>query len=288
MIIGGSKRQVVRNIEKAVEEGKLNVKVEVGDPHLNKAGKITYVRHHLDSMHTFRYRFNNWVARHAVYVFARCMNTSTTYIGLEKLKGIRTGAIVTSNHFNPIEVLTVLTTMRKAGKRRTFAVSQDTNLAMKGFIGYFMRYFDTIPITKDRAYLSGRFLQIIDSTLRQGHFILIYPEEEMWFNYRRPRPGKHGAYDFAAQAGVPVISCFTEIIDTGIPERNNDEFNHTRYVVHVLDPIFPDPHKSVAENSRNMLKADNAQRRAMYEKIYRKSVEAPFDVSDIAGWRLGL
>jgi 1-acyl-sn-glycerol-3-phosphate acyltransferase len=285
MIIGGSKREVVANMRAAFDAGTLNVKVEVGDPHLNAKSKIATVYRHLDSMDTLGYRCNNWVARHCVYLFARALNMRTKYRGLEKIRGIRGGAIVTSNHFNPVEVLTVLSTARKAGKRRTFAVSQDTNLAMRGFVGYFMRYFDTIPITKDRTYLSGLFLQIIEQTLRRGHFIMIYPEEEMWFNYRRPRPGKHGAYDFAARAGVPIVSCFTEIVDRGVPERRNDEFNQTRYVVHVLDPIFPDPRKSVEENSRIMRREDDAQRVAAYERIYGRSIDEPFSSEDVAGWR---
>lgn len=287
MIVGGSKREVVANIRAAVEAGTLNVKVEVGDPQLNRTSKLALVNRHLDSRRTARYVVNNWIARHAVYLFARALNMSTTYKGLEKISGLHSGAVVTSNHFNPLEVLTVQSTMRKAGNRRTYAVSQDTNLAMTGFLGYFMRYFDTIPITKDHAYLSGRFLTVIDETLRSGHCIMIYPEEEMWFNYRKPRPGKHGAYDFAAQAGVPIISCFTEIVDLGTPERHNDEFNRTRYIVHVLDPIFPDPALSVAENSAAMLAKDDAQRRVAYEEIYGRPLDAPFTPDDIAGWRLG-
>jgi 1-acyl-sn-glycerol-3-phosphate acyltransferase len=286
--IGGSKREVVANMAAAFNSGKLNAKVEVGDPHLSRKSKVATVYRHLDSMRTPKYRVNNWIARHAVYGLARASNLTTEYRGLEKIRGIHTGAIVTSNHFNPFEILTVMTIARKVGKRRTFAVSQDTNLAMTGFLGYFMRYFDTIPITKDREYLSGRFLRVIEHTLRAGHFIMIYPEEEMWFNYRRPRPGKHGAYDFAALAGVPIVSSFTEIVDTGIPERHNDEFNKTRYIVHVLDPIFPDLHKTVAENSAAMRAADDAQRRAAYERIYRKSLDAPFSADDVAGWRLGI
>ena len=35
----------------------------------------------------------------------------------------------------------------------------------------------------------------------------------MWYNYRKPRPLKQGAYYYAAKNNVPIISCFTEIID---------------------------------------------------------------------------
>jgi len=109
---------------------------------------------------------------------------------------------------------------------------------------------------------------------RGGGAVLIYPEEQMWFNYRRPRPGRHGVYDYAAQLNIPIVSLFTEIIDTGKPEPSDPEFNKNRYVVHVLDTLYPDPSLPADERSKALRRADDAQRKAAYERIYGKPHDA--------------
>ncbi len=286
MILGGSKKQVVANMEKAFNEGRLNSKVEVGDPVLKKEDKLQLVLQHLDSMETFGYRSRNLVARFVVDIVGKYLNLFTRYEGTEKLRDITTGAIVTSNHFNPLENMTVFQAMRRGGQARTYVVSQDTNLEMSGVVGFMMKYFDTIPITKNHEYLSHQFPSIVNQLLHAGRYVLIYPEEEMWFNYRRPRPEKHGAFDFAVAAGVPVIPCFVEIIDTGRAERDNDEFTRVRYIMHVLDPIYPKPELSDSENVAWMMKNDYEQKVTKYEEVYKISIDEPFDARiDIAGWK---
>ncbi len=284
MFIGGIKRPVIANIEKAANEGRFNDKVEIHDPVLDKTDRTQLVLSHLGHMNTWTYRSKNFVARHFVHVYQWWINRGTHWVGLDNAREVKTGAIVTSNHFNPMENMTVFQGMRKAGHPRTYAVSQDTNFAMTGFLGFFMKNFDTIPITKNHAYLSRQFPAIIDQLLAKKRFILIYPEEQMWFNYRRPRPEKHGAFDFAAAAGVPVIPCFTEQIDTGKPQKGTVEFTRVRYVFHVLKPIYPDPDKSVEENSAWMREQDYREKVACYEECYGQSIDAPFSLDDVVGW----
>jgi 1-acyl-sn-glycerol-3-phosphate acyltransferase len=288
MILGDpDKRPVIDNIQINYAEGRLNDKVEVNDPVVtSKKSRVDIVERHLRYMRTTRYAVKNLLARQFVTIFEEWINRHTTYVGLEKVRNISTGAIVTSNHFNQLENMTVFTAMRKAGHRRTYAVSEETNFDMSGIIGFFLRNFDTIPITKDHHYLATEFPAIIDQLLAKGRFILIYPEEQMWFNYRRPRPEKHGAFDFAAAANVPVIPCFVEMVDTGKPEPHNEQFNIVHYVMHVLDPIYPDPKLSVAENSKRMRALDHQQKVEAYESIYGRAIDAPFSQQDIAGYRL--
>ena len=119
--------------------------------------------------------------------------------------------------------------------------------------------------------------------LRRGQYVLIYPEQEMWFNYRKPRPLKRGAYYYAARFQVPVISCFVEMVE--VQEKENEDFNKVRYVVHILEPIFPEPQKSVRENSVNMMGKDYEQKKQAYEKYYGRKLQYNFEPGDIAGWR---
>ena len=48
-------------------------------------------------------------------------------------------------------------------------------------------------------------------------------EQEMWFNYRKPRPPKRGAYYYAAKFNVPIVSFFVEIRD--MDEKENERKN---------------------------------------------------------------
>lgn len=283
MIIGGMKEQVVANMERDAAAGKLNAKVEVADPTLTKVQQQQLLQHYVDRSQTLSYRMNNHVSRRVVNLATRYFNRRTRIEGLANIKDVTGGAIVTSNHFNPLDNTVVRKTMRAAGKKRLFIVSRDTNLEMGGFIGYLMNYYDTIPISDDKEYAGRVFPQLVERVLADKQYLLIYPEQEMWFNYRKPRPVKRGAYYYAAKFNVPIISCFVEIRD--LPLVDNAEFDQTRYVMHVLKPIYPDPNLSVRENSRAMMATDYQQKKAAYEAAYGKALTYAFEEDDIAGWR---
>lgn len=55
---------------------------------------------------------------------------------------------------------------------------------------------------------------------------------------------------------VPIISCFVEIKDTNKQEKLHPEFNKTRWILHVLPTIYPDPKLSLAQNIEKMRKVD--------------------------------
>ena len=82
---------------------------------------------------------------------------------------------------------------------------------MPHLIGWAVRNFDSLPIDHDFHYLSCIFPKKLAQVLSKPGWILIYPEEELWFNYRKPRPLKKGAYYYAAKFNQPIISTFTEI-----------------------------------------------------------------------------
>ena len=191
--------------------------------------------------------------------------------------------IITSNHFNPLDNLCIKKLIRKAYKDEPYIVIQATNLAAEGVIGDLFNYLNHIPVCKSASYIRGDFLKNLGETLNAGHPVLIYPEEEMWFNYRKPRPNKRGAFYFAAELDVPVLPCFVEILDTKKPD--NDEFFESKYVVHILPPIYPDDNKSIRQNSIDMAASDYELKKAAYEKAYGKKLDYAFEKSDIANWR---
>lgn len=282
MIIGDNKGAVIQNMKEAVQREAYNDKVEVDDPNLSAEEKSEIINHYLQNYRTLGYKICNWLARCVIDTVTKTENRSTQVRGLDNLTGITDGAIVTSNHFNPLDNTVVRCAVKKAGYKRLYIVSQETNLAMKGIVGFLMNHADIIPLTNSKKYLETYFPPLLQKILSKKGLILIYPEQEMWFNYRKPRPPKRGAYYYAAQNYVPVISCFVEIRDTS--EKETAQFYKTEQIIHILEPIYPDRSLSVRENSKIMMAADYRQKVAAYEQAYGKKLNYDFEESDIAGW----
>lgn len=282
MIIGKNKDKVISNIKKATEDGNMNIKVEVDDPNLSSEEKKALVNKYLKERGTLGYKLKNAVARFIINFITEKENKNTEIIGIENIKSISGGAIITSNHFNPLDNTAIRHLVKKCKKKKLFIVSRDENMAMQGFVGFFMNYSDIVPISNSTNYMANDFFKIIKDIMAKKQFLLIYPEEEMWFNYRKIRPLKRGAYHYAAKCGVPVVSCFVEI--QNLKEKENEEFFKTKYVVHVLTPIFPDPNLSIYDNSIAMMTKDYEQKKEAYEKAYGKKLEYKFTPDDIAGW----
>ena len=173
--------------------------------------------------------------------------------------------------------------IKKRYKKNMYIVIQETNLLMPGFLGFLMNNLNILPLSKSPNYIIKKFKPELSKILSKNNYVLIYPEEEMWFNYKKPRPCKRGSYQFAAENNVPIISCFVEQIDT--KEKDNDEFNKINYIVHVLKPIYPDKTKTPRENSIIMAQLDYQQKVQAYEKAYNTKLSYDFSYDDIVGYR---
>lgn len=284
MIIGDKKTVVIENIKKMAKQGKYNAKVEANDPSLSPKEKEQIINRYLREYNTVSYKIKNKISKMIVSFFTYTQNRDTEIIGLENVKDIKTGAIITSNHFNPLDNTIIRKLIKKINKNRLYIVGQESNLAMKGIIGFLMNYSDIIPISDKASYIKKDFTNIIGKILEKNNFILVYPEQEMWFNYRKPRPLKRGAYYYAAKNNVPIISCFVEIRDKDKADTN--EFNKVQYVLYVLKPIYPNKNKSIKENSIFLMNEDYRQKKEAYEKAYNKKLDYEFEYADIAGFNI--
>ena len=286
MVIGGSKKEVIKNIQQNILDNELNKKVEVNDATLNDEEIAKYLdTFYKNKNKKISYWFKHQSANGIVRKYMKMLDNDITIKGLENIKDLdlSNGAIITSNHFNPLDTFIIRKLVEKVLKKDLYIVIQDTNLAMPGMLGFLMNYVNVIPVSKSPTYLAGTFKETLKSVLDIGAIVLIYPEEEMWFNYRKIRPLKRGAYQYAAVLNVPVISCFTKIEDTDIPD--NDEFNKTLYELNVLGVLYPDKDVSPRTNSINMLNQDYSWKKTAYEKLYNEKLDYTFNVKDIAGWR---
>ena len=282
MIIGNNRPAVIDNIRQAAESGEYYAKVELDDPVLTPEQSAAIIDRYLRGRTRRSYRLKNFAARRLANAATTLFNRDTAIVGMEKIAGVTGGAILTSNHFSPLDNTVVRRFTRAAGKKRLCIVSQESNLAMPGMLGFLMNYADIIPISDDMHYMQGQFLQTLRELTDRGDWVLIYPEQEMWFNYRKPRPPKRGAFYFAAKLNVPVICCFVEIRD--LADMDTEQFHKVRYTLHILDVLTPDPGKSVRENSIAMSQRDYELKKEAYQRIYGKALDYDFEDSDIAGW----
>ena len=284
MIIGENRKTVIENIKRYAESEQFHNKVEVNDPNLTAEQSRKITENYIENRNRILYKFKKclgvWLAKAATCL----INKDTEIIGLDKIPNDLGGVLITSNHFSPLENTVIRHLTNKLGRKDLGIISQTSNFAMKGLVGYLMNYADTIPISTEPRYLARDFLFLLKERLvDKKHAILLYPEQEMWFNYRKPRPPKDGAYFFASKLNVPIVSCFVEMVD--LSEDDTPEFKKVKYILHVLDVLYPDPQKSVRENTEFLSHTDYTLKKNCYESVYGKELTYTFENSDIAGWK---
>ena len=282
MIIGQNREAVIDNIRCAAESGDFYRKVEMGDPVLTDEQSNSITDRYLASRKPGAFRLKSFVARQMANLVTFWVNRDTEIVGLENMPSLPDGAIITSIHFSPVENTVIRHLVKQYGQKRLNIVSQVTNLAMPGVIGFLMNYADVIPLSVSPHYMQRDFISVLSELLGRGEPVLIYPEQEMWFNYRKPRPPKRGAYHFAAKLNAPVVSCFVEMVD--LDDNDTDRFKKVKYILHVLGVLYSDPNKSVRDNSIALAERDYQLKKAAYEQAYGKPLGYDFEREDIAGW----
>ena len=284
MILGKDREAVIRNIKAAAESGDFYAKVETGDPVLTPEESRAITQNYTETRGHLQNRFAAFFARRLANVATAHINRDTEIVGAERIPPSLRGVLITSNHFDPLENTVIRHLTRKLGRRRLHIISQTGNFAMTGILGFLMRHADTIPISAEPRYLARDLTLVLrEKLVEKGEAVLLYPEQEMWFRYRKPRPPKNGAYYYAAKLGVPILSCFVEIVDTEKEEA--PDFRAVRFVLHILGVLTPDPERSVKENTERLATEDYALKCACYERVYRKKLTYDFDPADIAGWK---
>ena len=184
--------QVIENIRKAAENKEFNSKVELHDHVVTDEEREKVILKYDSRKKKLRNKAKTVVARSITDSITEYFNFKTEIKGLENIKDIKTGAIVTSNHFSKIDNTIIRYLMHRIGKKRKFdIIVQETNIFMPGYLGWLLKNNRTIPINKSHEYIAKNFEPTLEKLLKQKHYVLIYPEEEMWFNYKKPRPRKN-------------------------------------------------------------------------------------------------
>lgn len=196
--------------------------------------------------------------------------------GLEHYAGLTSGAIITCNHFNAMDSFAMQLAYEASGqKHRNFyrIIREGNYTSFPGFYGILMRNCNTFPLSSNKDTMK-KFMTSVDQVLQDGHFMLIYPEQSMWWNYKKPKPLKKGGFTFAVRNNVPVLPCFITMEDSDVVD--DDGFFVQEYTIHVAPPIYPEAGKSKAENIRNMMQ----QNFDVWQKIYEETYGIPLQYAD--------
>ncbi len=193
--------------------------------------------------------------------------------GRENMEMVREGgALITCNHFNAFDNYAVYRTLIPIlGKKMLYKVIREGNYtSFGGFYGYLFRHCNTLPLCssiKGMKALMGAMTELF----ARGEKILIYPEQAMWYNYRKPRPLKVGAFRFAKKNNVPVLPVFITLEDSD--RLDADGLPIQKYTIHYLPPIYPDKNLSIREDSERMCRENYALWVKTYEEFYKKKLK---------------
>ena len=231
--------EVLKKIEKLEEEGKFDVDAENDPPTIVLTPEnIDYLRTKMTSK--IKRVFANEVGERFLDNLLKNNKLIIKEIkGMENLSKVSTGAIVTCNHFNPFDSFTIEKVFRLSGKieeKRLYKVIREGNYTnFPGLYGFFFRNCDTLPLSSNKRTMVD-FMKAIDTLLQKGDFILIYPEQSMWWNYRKPKPLKPGAFKIAVRNNVPVIPIFITMEDSNI--IGDDGFPVQEYIVNIAELLI--------------------------------------------------
>ena len=183
--------------------------------------------------------------------------------GEENLSALKEGAVVTCNHFSPFDNYIIFHCIRKYLPRKyLYKVIREGNYTnFPGLYGFLFRHCNTLPLSRNRRTMIN-FMTAINTLLKRGETVLIYPEQEMWWNYKKPRPYKVGAFKIAHRAGVPVVPTFITMQDD--PERvDADGYPVQRHTVHIMPAIYPE-----GLTAEEMMQKTYEACKAKYEEVY--------------------
>ena len=188
-------------------------------------------------------------------------------VGVENLTQVKGGAIITCNHFNPLDSFVMQRVFDASHhKKRMYRIIREGNYtSFGGFYGFLMRHCNTLPLSSNMETMK-KLLRAVSRVLSEGNCVLIYPEQSMWWNYRKPKPLKPGAFDMAVKNQVPVVPCFITLKDS--KHIGPDGFPVQEYTPHIGKPIYPDASLGRIAAREKLCRENYAFFRETYESVY--------------------
>ena len=187
--------------------------------------------------------------------------------GIENFTAVKGGKFVTCNHFSVGDNYAVWVALREYmdGKLLYKVIREGNYTNPPKPFGLFMRHCNTLPLSSQTSTMK-KFMRATSVLLERGETILIYPEQGMWWNYRKPRPMQEGAFYMAARNKMPVIPIFITMQDSETPD--GDGFFVQEYTLHILPAIYPDKTLSVSAATEDMKNKNYEAWVKVYEEFY--------------------
>lgn len=212
----------------------------------------------------------------AVYYYEKQLKKGDYVIkeinGLENFQQVKGGAIITCNHFSPTDNYTVYRSIKDSlpkGKYLYKVIREGNYTNFKGLFGFFFRNCNTLPLSSNIDTMK-KFMRSLSVLLERGEKVLIYPEQAMWYNYKKPRPLKPGAFNLASKNNVPVIPAFITLSDG--EKIDADGLKVQEQTIWFLPPIYPDKNLSVKENTQFLMDKNYQLWKDLYEQVYGKKL----------------
>ncbi len=266
--------EILEKIEKLEREGRFDVDAEKDPPTIILTpDKVDYLKTSKKSK--FKAKVANKIGEKFLEELFKNNKLIIKQInGIENLNGITGGALITCNHFNPFDSFAVEKVFRLSGEdktRKLYKVIREGNYTnFPGFYGFLFRNCDTLPLSSNKKTMI-EFIKAVKNILNNGDFILIYPEQSLWWNYKKPKPLKNGAYKLAAKNNVPIIPIFITMQDSEVIGK--DGFPVQEYIVNIEKPIYPDENLSEKENTDIMKQKNFKIWKEIYENFYKIPLE---------------
>ena len=188
--------------------------------------------------------------------------------GLENFSKMNSGAVITCNHFNAFDSFAIQLAYEAAQQpQRSFwrVIREGNYTSFPGFYGFLMRHCNTLPLSSNVDTMK-KFFSAIDELIENGDYVLFYPEQSMWWNYRKPKPLKRGAFLCAARSGAPVLPCFITMQDSDV--TGEDGFYVQEYTIHISEPIYPKQGLTHRQQAEYMMKRNYELWKEIYETVY--------------------
>ena len=260
---------VMEKIRKLEEEGVFDVDVEDDPPTIPLVPeKVDYLKEKLSSK--IKTAFVNRVAKKYIDNLIRDKKLIIKNVeGMENLVNLNCGAVIICNHFNAFDNFAIQKIYELSGqekKRKLFKVIREGNYtSYKGLYGTFFRNCNTLPLSSVYSTMK-KFNSAVKKILERGDYILIYPEQAMWWNYNKVRPFKIGAFDMAAKNNVPVLPIFISFEDSDI--MCEDGFYVQEYTLHIMPPVYPKEEFTAKDNAAYMLETSYNLFKSKYAEAY--------------------
>lgn len=192
--------------------------------------------------------------------------------GIENFTAVKGGKIVTCNHFSITDNYAVWVALRDYmdGKMLYKVIREGNYTNPPKPFGLFMRHCNTLPLSSQKATMI-KFMNAFSELLKRGETILIYPEQGMWWNYKKPRPMQDGAFSLAVRTNAPVVPIFITMEDSD--HFDGDGFAVQEYTLHILPAIYPDESLSRVEAKNDMKNKNYEAWVKTYEDFYGKTLE---------------